>query len=696
MARHQSHPWVAGTGGDMQADSAMLAAIFLANPDALLAVDGDGAIVLANHAATNLLGYSEQELRQMNVDMLVPANARAAHATHRQDYARAPQARPMGERSELCVRCKDGQEVMVEIALSPMARSGRPMVLASIRSIGAYPRVRQALRRARYSESLARLGHVVVNARDPQTVLDLLPGVAAEALEVENVAVFLLEDDHQHLRVASSVGDIQGQQTGMRIPYEKKSSLGLVLAGGHNLIVEDYCRETRFDVPEAYLRAGLASAGVTPVHDHGRMIGALAARSRTPSRFGSEEMHYLESLASLLGTYLQRVRADAALRHAQTLESVGQLSGGIAHDFNNLLTVIQGNLEVLGERPPSSIDDEARELVGTAARAARRAAELTAKLLAFSRRQVLQPTAVNVAALISSLADMLRRTLDRRIEISVRVDPQCPAIQVDEVELEAALLNIAVNARDAMPEGGRLRFEATRSQALPDDVRTELTEDAARGTEGFVTIAVTDDGCGMPPQVKERAFEPFFTTKPQGRGTGLGLSTVFGFVKQSHGTVRIDSESGRGTTVRLYMPCAAARQACAEPAPPSEALPVGLHVLLVEDDHDVQATTVRLLHDIGCKVHAFNSGEAALDALPRLGTVDLLLTDVALGRGMRGTALAAKAQGLRPSMAVVLMSAFSTDLLQVNQEAPPDWELLAKPFSREELSGALALALHQR
>jgi signal transduction histidine kinase/CheY-like chemotaxis protein len=427
-----------------------------------------------------------------------------------------------------------------------------------------------------------------------------------------------------------------------------------------------------------------------PLSDRGRVIGVLTVCSRTAQRFGDDELSFLESLGNLVATTLQRAQSEQALKHAQQLESVGQLTGGIAHDFNNLLTVIQGNLQVLGELPLLADDAHGQQLVGAAARASRRGAELTNKLLAFARRQVLQPSAVNVAVLLHSLADMLRRTLDQRIAIEVDVRTPCPPVLADPGQLESALLNIAINARDAMPDGGTLRFTGAACAALPEDLRVDSPLPAA-APSGFVAISVSDTGSGMSDQVKERAFEPFFTTKEVGRGTGLGLSTVYGFVKQSKGSIGIDSAPGAGTTISLYIPQPSNADARGDDDDEGEhELPESLQVLLVEDDGDVAAVMRLYLEALRCRVTQAASAEHALLALDSGERFDLLLTDIALGAGMRGTELAALAVQRLPGLAVLLMSGFSAELLAADRDSPADWELLRKPCTREELARAMS------
>lgn len=677
-------------------EGSVFRSLFLAYPDALLLVDQGGTIMLANPAAARLLGYATEALVGLGVDALVPDSIRPRHAAYREAYGRNPRPRPMGTQMELVAKRQDGSEVMVEIALSPLQDHGLPFVVAAIRDISAYPRVKQALQRARYSEHLAQLGRLAVDTRDLQVVLDHVPGIVATALQVELATVWLLDGSRTEFRVASGTGSVEGVQTGARVPNHAGTPAGFVLSQGAPVVIPDYRTEQRFVVPPAYRDAGLVSALAVPLSDRGRVVGVLSAASCEARRFGDEEIRFLESLSNLLATSLQRVQTEEALHHSQRLESVGQLTGGIAHDFNNLLTVIQGNLQVLEELPTLAGDSHAQQLLAAAARATRRGAELTGKLLAFSRRQVLQPSAVDTGALLRSLADMLRRTLDQRIHIEVDAPDLGHAVLADAGQLESALLNIAINARDAMPEGGTLRFRAALPEALPVALRSEPGMADAAGR--FVALAISDTGAGMAEEVRERAFEPFFTTKEAGRGTGLGLSTVYGFVKQSRGAIRIDSTPGAGTTVTLYLPSVDPEPGTAgDPRAAEQALPPGLRVMLVEDDAEVRKVARAFLSTLGCQVTEAATAEEALATLAQQPLpFALLLSDIALGPGMRGTRLAAEAQQRHPEMAVLLMSGFSSELLDADREAPPDWELLPKPYTRAELAQAMARVLAAR
>ena len=634
--------------------TALHQALFAASADALLLVDAHGQIALANPAATTLLGYAPEELAGLSVDALVPDAIRPRHAAYREGYGLHPRPRPMGTQMELVARRKDGSEVMVEIALSPLHAQGLPYVVAAIRDIGAYPRVKQALKRAHYAEHLAQVGGMAVDTRDPQQLLQRVPQVAVEALQADASVVLLLEPDRQSLRVAGCAGNVPAGHLGSRVPPGDARP-----------------------PPDGTLAA--------PLTDRGQTVGTLTVRPRAGERFGDDEERFLQSLAHLLATSLQRTQTEEALNHAQRLESVGQLTGGIAHDFNNLLTIIQGNLQVLEDLPAVAGDAVAPQLVSAAMRASRRGAELTAKLLAFSRRQVLQPTHVDLGALLASLADMLRRTLDQRIRIRVDVEPGCPPCLADPGQLESALLNIAINARDAMPDGGELGFAARRCDTLPAELAGGRPRD-------YLQIDISDTGAGMPEAVRERAFEPFFTTKEAGRGTGLGLSTVYGFAKQSRGAALLDSTPGVGTTVSLLLPVhadAPADDAAASVA--GDAVPPGLRVLLVEDEPEVRTVVTTFLRALGCEVRAVATAELALAELAADAGCGLLLSDIALGAGLRGTQLAQRAQQQQPGLAVLLMSGYSSELLDADEASAH--ELLRKPFSREDLARAIAKVL---
>ncbi len=387
------------------------------------------------------------------------------------------------------------------------------------------------------------------------------------------------------------------------------------------------------------------------------------------------------------------VRAlEEQLHQAQRLESIGHLTGGIAHDFNNLLTVIQGSAELLEEECAG--DDSTASLAGMIRDAASRGADLTSRLLAFARKQALEPRPVDANQLIADLESMLQRTLRANIELEiVRSGGLWPAL-VDPVQLENALLNLALNARDAMPDGGRLTIE-TANAALDDDYSARSV-DVSPGQ--YVMVAVTDTGTGMDRETLDQAFEPFFTTKPKERGTGLGLSMVWGFAKQSNGHVRIYSEPDQGTTVRMYLPrtestVAATEQSDVEPRP---AMRTGSErILLVEDNDLVRAHMENSLRKLGYRVESAANGPDAVKLLEGDSKFDLLFTDVVMPGGMNGRKLAERARELRPGLPVLYASGYTQNAIVHQGRLDPGVHLLQKPFRLEEMAAQVRKVLNE-
>jgi PAS domain S-box-containing protein len=376
----------------------------------------------------------------------------------------------------------------------------------------------------------------------------------------------------------------------------------------------------------------------------------------------------------------ERRDLDERLRQAQKLETVGRLTGGVAHDFNNLLTVILANAELLGEE----LADRA-ELHGLSeliAAAAERGAQLTHRLLAFARRQPLEPKVIDINRLLDGMEEMLRRTLGAAIEIRVRRAPGLWLAEADPAELESALLNLALNARDAMPAGGRLAIDT--ANVTVDEAGAIPDPDVDPGE--YVMIAVSDTGAGMAPDVLARAFEPFFTTKDVGRGAGLGLSMVYGFAKQSGGHARFESEVGTGTTIRLYLPRAAALVATPERRT-EDARPVGggEHILVVEDDPLVREGLSAQLGGLGYQVISANSGSRALWILEQTPDIDLLFTDIVMPGGMNGRQLATAAKRLRPDLKVLFTSGYTDNAVLHQGRLDPGVHLLNKPYRRRAM-----------
>ena len=376
----------------------------------------------------------------------------------------------------------------------------------------------------------------------------------------------------------------------------------------------------------------------------------------------------------------EREAVDSALRQAQKMEAIGQLTGGVAHDFNNLLTGILGNLDMLSARLAQGETETATSYLEGARSAASRAAGLTHRLLAFSRRQTLMPGAVPVAELLADMAELIGRTVGPAIDVRTRCCKGVWGGFCDYNQLENALLNLAINARDAMPEGGTFLIEA---------------ENVTLGTPGpaddykpgeYVMLAITDSGQGMSAEIVQRAFDPFFTTKPAGQGTGLGLSMVYGFVKQSDGHIDLSSRPGHGTTVRLYIPrhaaTDAATQAESAAAPPLDRARPGETILIVDDEPDLCNLIAEMLEELGYAVLEACDAETGLDIVRSAARIDLLVADIGLPGGMNGTRFAEAARSERPGLPVLFVTGFDQADLTVFEATTA---LLQKPFTFENL-----------
>jgi PAS domain S-box-containing protein len=387
----------------------------------------------------------------------------------------------------------------------------------------------------------------------------------------------------------------------------------------------------------------------------------------------------------------ERRQIEEQLRQSQKMEAIGQLTGGVAHDFNNLLTVIMGNLDNLQHHLPGLA--EPQRMVAAMMRATTRAATLTHRLLAFARRQPLEPKSIDVNKLVSGMSDLLRRSLGEAIVIETVLAGGLWRTLADPNQLENALLNLAVNARDAMPEGGKLTIET--ANAFLDDAYAELNEGVNNGQ--YVLIAVSDTGSGMSKEVAEKAFEPFFTTKEIGQGTGLGLPQVYGFVKQSDGHVKIYTEPGQGTTVKLYLPRLVLVDEPTEAVPerrPQPARTPGETVLVVEDDEDVRSYSADILRGLGYRVVEAPEGPGALRLLDSDPEIRLLFTDVGLPGGLNGRQLADEAKRRRPDLKVLFTTGYARNAIVHQGRLDPGVELIVKPFTAANLAAKVRQVLH--
>ncbi|MGE4078679.1 MAG: response regulator [Reyranella sp.] len=404
--------------------------------------------------------------------------------------------------------------------------------------------------------------------------------------------------------------------------------------------------------------------------------------------------HQPARLASVRDISVRRAMEER-LRHSAKMEAIGRLTAGIAHDFNNVLTVVLGNLES-ARRQVAPGQAALVDRLDNATRGAQRAAGLTGRLLAFARRQPLEPQPFDVNELVSGMSDLLRRTLDERVRVAATLGAGLWAVEADPAELEAALLNLAVNARDAMPEGGDLRI--VTSNAGPYDATQAAALNLQPGA--YVAIAVEDSGIGMSADVLRQALEPFFTTKG-GQGTGLGLSQVYGFATQSGGTITLRSQPGRGTVARIYLPKADRPPIGRERAPSVVNLETprarqGETILVVEDDEDVRRHTVGILFELGYTVLEAGDALQALRIIDRESAPGLLLTDLGLPGAIDGRALAERARSLHPSLGVLIMTAYAATSLVEDGRLVAGVDFLGKPFTREALATRVRELLDRR
>jgi len=400
-------------------------------------------------------------------------------------------------------------------------------------------------------------------------------------------------------------------------------------------------------------------------------------------------------LAGIAADVTERRDVEAQLRQAQKMEALGQLTGGIAHDFNNLLTIILGNLETMQRRLGRPDVDIAAisKLAENATIGGQQAASLTQRLLAFSRRQPLEPKSLDANTLVTGMLDLLRRTLGEHIVIEPALAADLWHTHADPNQLESAILNLAINARDAMPDGGVMTIETANAQLGERNLARQL--DIAAGP--YVLIAIADTGSGMSKEVLSHAFEPFFTTKDTGQGTGLGLAQVYGFVKQSGGHAKIESKPGSGTTVRIYLPRFDEPAREAEP-PTTEALPLegrAETILLVDDDEGVRRHSTSILLEMGYRVLGAVDGKSALEIVDKQPDIDLLFTDVGLPGGMNGKQLADEARRRNPKLRVLFTSGYARSAIMRDDRLDADVQLVSKPFTYRALARKIRELLDQ-
>lgn len=564
-----------------------------------------------------------------------------------------------------------------------------------------------------YQQSLlAELGRQALSDTDFDHLLTEATRLTALGMNVRYCKVLEYQADRNCLLVRAGVGWHEGVVGHVTIGADLHSPAGYALHTGKPVISNHLQDEHRFRIPDLLLEHGVRRAINVILLDEGEPYGVLEVDSETPGNFTDHDTDYLQAAAHMLGLALKRRQAEEALRQmnatleqrveaevaerrqiedalrqAQKMEAVGQLTGGVAHDFNNLLLVIIGNLELLGRE----VADNQRltRFVTTAHKGATRGAQLTSQLLAFARRQTLRPEKRPINDLIREFDMLAARMLGEAVHVDFTLDPKAGACEVDPAQFGSALLNLVVNARDALSGGGLLTVR-TGSQTFDTKTAAKYA-DAEAGK--YVMVEIADTGAGMTPEVVQRATEPFFTTKDAGRGTGLGLSQVYGFVRQSGGFLTIRSSLGKGTSIRIYLPEVSGRSS--QPPQTAEAQAGCGMILLVEDDIDVRELVALQLEDLGYASVLASSGKEALSLLakPDQPAIDLLLTDVVMPGGMNGVVLAREARQRHPDLKVLLTSGYMAGNIPGGDVAKVDLPLLSKPYQQADLARAIRDAL---
>ena len=616
-----------------------------AAPDGMVVVNQGGEIVLLNAQAEKQFGYRRDELLGQKVTNIIPAGFAERLVSDALRTTAEALSQHIGTGIELHGRRKNGTLFPIEIMLSPLQSAEGILVTAAIRDItvrkDAEKHLAQMEGRYRGLLEAAPDGMVVVNQEGEIVLLNV--------------------------------------QAEKQFGYRRDELLGQ--------------RVTNI-IPEGFAERLISDALRTTAEALAQQIGTgieLLGRRRDGTVFPIEIMlSPLESPEGILVTAAirdisERKQLARQLHQSQKMEAIGQLTGGIAHDFNNLLGVIIGNLDLLDRLVAGN--EAAIQRVGTAQKAALRGADITRRLLVFSSNEELKPSVVLLGNSIQNMIELASRGLGPEIKITTHVDESVPPLFVDPAGLESALLNLVVNARDAMPKGGSIII-ASHVQNLEESHPAVQAGELKAGR--YVCVSITDTGQGMSRETLERAFEPFFTTKPRNKGTGLGLAMVYGFARQSGGAVRAYSELGQGTTVSLYLPFVeSSSQPLPASAPQSFGAKLGGTVLVVDDEVDLLEVALTYLAEMGITGYEAKDGASALEMIAKRGEIDLMVTDIVMPGGMNGVELAHKARALRPDLKIIYSSGFPAEALAERSLPLVDGPLLHKPYQRSEFAAMI-------
>ncbi|MGH2711073.1 MAG: PAS domain S-box protein, partial [Actinomycetota bacterium] len=616
--------------------------------DCVITADHSGRILDFNPAAEKTFGYRREEVVGRTLaETIVPPHLRRAHSAGFRRYLEVGDAKVLERRLEMTGMRADGSEFPVELAITAIENGGRPLFAAYLRDITA--------RRQRDEEM--RTSVSLLNATLEST---------ADGILVVNREGTIVNFNHKFVDM-------------WRIPHE------IIAARDDERALN--CILDQLKDPEAFL------ARVRELYDsdtEGYDVvefkdGRVFERYSQPQRVGDKSVGRVWSFRDM--TDKRRLESD--LLQAQKMEAVGQLAGGIAHDFNNLLAVI-ANYATFLEEDIDAADPRHSDVVGIRS-AAERGAKLVRQLLVFSRKEIVEPQVLDLSEVVLDLEKLLARTIGENIRLSLKQPTSVWPVKVDPGQVEQVLMNLVVNARDAMPTGGELEIETSNAEVGPDPVRHRLSLNPGR----YVRVCVRDSGNGMTEEVKARVFEPFFTTKGRGEGTGLGLASVYGIVERAGGHVYVESFPGQGSVFDMYLPVTKERkQAVTSDVPESPGLASGETILVVEDEEGVREIVSRILRRHDYEVRTASSGSEAIELAEIIeGRFDLLLTDVIMP-GMSGRALVEELQAVGHDFKILYMSGYAEDIVAREGLLAEGEELIQKPFSADELLVKIRNVLH--
>ena len=614
---------------------------------AIVTIDANGTVYSANRATEQMFGYSEAELLGRNISTIMPPDLAAAHDGYLLRYITTGERRIIGIGREVTGQHKDGSSVPVHLSVGEFGANGQRFFTGTMVD----------LRRQRLTER--RL------AREEALFKSIFDSVAD---------AFVVTDPDRNIQIANpAFARVFGYEPGE-------------IVGQPVTMLFDDPAEAEQQTSAAWQRQ---QPQAPVIANFRRKSGERFPGEVVLSR-GGEAANLGVGLVALIRDVTRELKRETAVRTAQRLEAIGQLTGGIAHDFNNLLTVIVGNLELL---EPRLSDNDQLDMLREVKDAAEKGAQLTDRLLTFARRQRLESQRISLNGMVTTMADLLRRTIGSNIVLDVVPASDLWMTRADPGLIETAVVNLVINARDAMPNGGRIVIE-TRNATL-DDAGAELIPGLQTGQ--YVVLSVTDSGHGMAPEIAERAFEPFFTTKAPGKGSGLGLASVYGFARQSGGHATLYSEVGKGTTVRIYLPRAEAAGTPGMAERPEEPLPLGGGelVLVVEDDPNVRRLTIQRLSALGYAVEAASDAKAALRMIDEGLRPAVVFTDYMMPGGLSGLDLAELLRATHPTIALLLTTGYAGGLIDADQTGGLRIKVLMKPYRQAKLAQAIRDAIEE-